>query len=68
VPKLKTSAEKEAWSDGWSAAGVGAKQHDRQNYLTHGEREAFSLGWEERADRIAWERRDNAPLETPNSN
>jgi hypothetical protein len=43
---LTTAAEKEAYRDGWNAAANNAPRHGRPGYPTHGEREAFNLGWD----------------------
>ena len=46
--------KKAAYCDGWAVCGAGGLRHDRPAYLTHGEREAFNQGWEDRAERIAY--------------
>ena len=59
-----TEAEKEAWRDGWQAAGrcqetgQGAR-HIRPNYLTQAERDAFDKGWDDREERLAMGYRDD---------
>lgn len=57
--RYKTAAEIEAFRDGWNTAGNGGHQHERPNYLTRKERDAFAVGWDERAERIALGYRDN---------
>jgi hypothetical protein len=49
LKSLRTDAEKEAYKDGWMAAAAGAPRHQRPNYLTHAEREAFNAGWDIKA-------------------
>lgn len=53
--KQRPPYEGAACKDGWNAAGRGAKPHERPNYLSDKEREAFDDGWLERADAIAQE-------------
>jgi len=43
---LSTAAEREAYRDGWNAAANNSPRHQRPNYQTHQEREAFDLGWD----------------------
>lgn len=46
--------QKAAYCDGWKAAGLNAKRHERPSYPTNtDEREAFTQGWDVRAERIA---------------
>ena len=45
--------KRDAYWDGWNACGAGTVRHDRPNYPTHDEREAFGAGWDDRADRLA---------------
>ena len=43
----------EAYWQGWAVCAAGGTRRDHTNYPTHGEREAFGKGWDDRADRIA---------------
>jgi len=67
VGKLKTAAEKEAWMEGWRAAGHQEPHYKRPNYQTSEERDAFQNGWDERAERIAMGYRDDDIPAAPSS-
>jgi hypothetical protein len=43
----KKPPERAAWQEGRDAAAAGRQRHDRPNYLTHEEREAFSAGYDD---------------------
>ena len=45
----------EAYQEGWNVRGAGGARHDRPNYLTNDEREAFGKGWDDRADDMAFD-------------
>lgn len=65
MPKFETDAEKEAWVEGRRAVAKGAPRHERPNYLTQKEREAFSAGWDYGEERIVWHRDDDRLLSVP---
>jgi hypothetical protein len=58
APATYGKFEATAYKEGWIAANKGFSRHARPNYLTHEEREAFDLGWEERKNLITLDELD----------
>jgi hypothetical protein len=46
IPDRYSEPEKVAYRDGWRVAHNKLPRHNRPNYLTHDEREAFNDGWD----------------------
>lgn len=52
APAKYSGFEKTAYEDGWKVAAAGSPRHDRPNYQSQEERDAFNAGWDYRSSLI----------------
>lgn len=52
-PRDKHKAE--AYQDGWDVCSAGGARHDRPNYQTYEEREAFGKGYDDRVEALSFD-------------